>query len=83
MNMPNMITTLDVISDNRKEVVESINKSMSEQNVRHDTAKDNIDRIDARKQYQELEFLYNQIGEGEVMKRIHLRIYISEKRLMN
>ncbi|WP_242230092.1 VirB4 family type IV secretion system protein [Bacillus cereus group sp. BfR-BA-01329] len=79
MNMPNMITTLDVISDNRKEVVESINKSMSEQTVRHDTAKDNIDRIDARKQYQELEFLYNQIGEGEVMKRIHLRIYISEK----
>ncbi|MEC2351368.1 type IV secretion system protein VirB4, partial [Bacillus toyonensis] len=42
MNMPNVITTLDVMSDDRKEVVESINKSMSEQSVRHDTAKDNI-----------------------------------------
>lgn len=48
MNMPNVITTLDVMSDDRKEVVESINKSMSEQSVRHDTAKDNIDRIDAK-----------------------------------
>ena len=48
MNMPNVITTLDVMSDNRNEVVESINKSMSEQSVRHDTAKDNIDRIDAK-----------------------------------
>ncbi len=48
MNMPNAITTLDVMSDDRKEVVESINKSMSEQSVRHDTAKDNIDRIDAK-----------------------------------
>ncbi|PHG57646.1 VirB4 family type IV secretion system protein [Bacillus toyonensis] len=79
MNMPNVITTLDVMSDNRNEVVESINKSMSEQSVRHDTAKDNIDRIDAKNEFLELEALYTDLKQGEVMKRIHLRIYVSAR----
>lgn len=81
MNMPNVITTLDVMSDDRKEVVESINKSMSEQSVRHDTAKDNIDRIDAKNEFQELEALYTDLKQGEVMKRIHIRIYVSSRTL--
>ncbi|PFL59578.1 type IV secretion system protein VirB4 [Bacillus cereus] len=79
MNMPNVITTLDVMSDDRREVVESINKSMSEQSVRHDTAKDNIDRIDAKNEFLELEALYTDLKQGEVMKRIHLRIYVSAR----
>ncbi|PEK99403.1 type IV secretion system protein VirB4 [Bacillus toyonensis] len=79
MNMPNVITTLDVMSDDRKEVVESINKSMSEQSVRHDTAKDNIDRIDAKNEFLELEALYMDLKQGEVMKRIHIRIYVSAR----
>ena len=79
MNMPNVITTLDVMSDNRNEVVESINKSMSEQSVRHDTAKDNIDRIDAKNEFLELEALYTDLKQGEVMKRIHIRIYVSAR----
>ncbi|HDR4863072.1 TPA: type IV secretion system protein VirB4 [Bacillus cereus] len=81
MNMPNVITTLDVMSDNRNEVVESINKSMSEQSVRHDTAKDNIDRIDAKNEFLELEALYTDLKQGEVMKRIHIRIYVSARTL--
>ncbi|WIG24853.1 VirB4 family type IV secretion system protein [Bacillus toyonensis] len=79
MNMPNVITTLDVMSDDRREVVESINKSMSEQSVRHDTAKDNIDRIDAKNEFLELEALYTDLKQGEVMKRIHIRIYVSAR----
>lgn len=79
MNMPNVITTLDVMSDNRNEVVESINKSMSEQSVRHHTAKDNIDRIDAINELFELEALYTDLKQGEVMKRIHIRIYVSAR----
>ncbi|MFF2341057.1 VirB4 family type IV secretion system protein [Bacillus mycoides] len=79
MNMPNVITTLDVMSDDRREVVESINKSLSEQSVRHDTAKDNIDRIDAKNEFLELEALYTDLKQGEVMKRIHIRIYVSAR----
>lgn len=79
MNMPNAITTLDVISDERKQVVEAINKNMSEQNARHVNAKENIDRMDAQEQYLDMKELYRQVTNGEVIKRIHLRIYIAEK----
>ncbi|WP_018395852.1 hypothetical protein [Bacillus sp. 37MA] len=79
MNMPNVITTLDVISENRKRVIESINKSMAEQSVRHLNSKDSIDRIEATQQYRDLEEVYQRITSGEVMKRIHLRIYVSGK----
>lgn len=82
MNMPHVIVTLDVVSDNRKAVVEAINKSMAEHSVRHATAKENIDRIEASQRFLELEELYHRITEGEVMKRVHLRIYISAKTLM-
>ncbi|NGY85009.1 type IV secretion system protein VirB4 [Bacillus megaterium] len=79
MNMPNAITTLDVVSDERKQVVEAINKNMSEQNARHVNAKENIDRMDAQEQYLDMKELYGQVTNGEVIKRIHLRIYIAEK----
>ncbi|WP_435874584.1 VirB4 family type IV secretion system protein [Priestia megaterium] len=79
MNMPNAITTLDVVSDERKQVVEAINKNMSEQNARHVNAKENIDRMDAQEQYLGMKELYRQVTNGEVIKRIHLRIYIAEK----
>jgi len=81
MNMQNVIVTLDVVSDNRKAVVEAINKSMAEHSVRHATAKENIDRIEASQRFLELEELYHRITEGEVMKRVHLRIYNSAKTL--
>ncbi|WP_427127956.1 VirB4 family type IV secretion system protein (plasmid) [Priestia megaterium] len=79
MNMQNAITTLDVVSDERKQVVEAINKNMSEQNARHVNAKENIDRMDAQEQYLDMKELYRQVTNGEVIKRIHLRIYIAEK----
>ncbi|KLV29616.1 type IV secretion system VirB4 protein [Priestia megaterium] len=79
MNLPNAITTLDVVSDERKQVVEAINKNMSEQNARHVNAKENIDRMDAQEQYLDMKELYRQVTNGEVIKRIHLRIYIAEK----
>ncbi|PFA93452.1 type IV secretion system protein VirB4 [Priestia megaterium] len=79
MNMPNAITTLDVVSDERKQVVEAINKNMSEQNARHVNAKENIDRMDAQEQYLDMKDLYRQVTNGEVIKRVHLRIYIAEK----
>ncbi|MET1123314.1 type IV secretion system protein VirB4, partial [Priestia megaterium] len=69
----------DVVSDERKQVVEAINKNMSEQNARHVNAKENIDRMDAQEQYLDMKELYRQVTNGEVIKRIHLRIYIAEK----
>lgn len=81
MNMENSIVTVDIATANKREIIESINKSMAEQNTRFENAKDNVDRIDARDSYTELNDLYNQITQGEMMKLVHLRIYVKGKTL--
>ncbi len=81
MKMENAIVTIDVSTANKREIIETINKSMSEQDTRFVNAKDNVDRIDARDSYVELDDLYNQITKGEIMKRIHLRAFVKGKTL--
>lgn len=79
MRIENAVVTLDVATADKKEIVESINKSMAEHGTRFQTAKDNVDRIDAKESYAELDELYQQITKGEIMKRIHLRAYVKAK----
>src|SRR5699024_8243034 len=79
MSMENALVTLDIATPNKKEMIEEINKAMSEQNTRYGNAKDNIDRIDAEKNYIELNDLYSSITEGELMKRVLLRAYVYGK----
>ncbi len=62
-------------------MIRTINKSMAEQNTRYENAKDNVDRIDARETYKELNELYEQITQGETMKYLHLRLYVKAKTL--
>lgn len=79
MNIPNVVASLDVTTPNRKEIMENINKSMSEQKLRGENAKDTSDLIEAANSYDELEEIYNDIRKGEVMKRTILRLYVSAK----
>lgn len=81
VNMPNVITVVDVANANKREMVEEINKSLAEQNTRFENAKDNVDRINAKESYFELSELYEQITHGEMMKLIHLRLYVKGKTL--
>lgn len=81
LNMPGVLTTLDIGTADKREIIQTINKSMAEQNTRFENAKDNIDRIDARETYKELNELYEQITQGETMKYLHLRLYVKAKTL--
>lgn len=81
MSLENTLVTLDVGTANKKQMIDEINKSMAEQDTRFINAKDNVDRIDARDSYEELDDLYNQITKGEIMKRILLRAYVRGKTL--
>lgn len=81
MNIENAIVTVDVSTPNKRQIIDQINKSMAEQDTRYVNAKDNVDRINARDGYLELDDLYNQITKGEIMKRIHLRVYVKGKTL--
>lgn len=79
MRIEHAVVTLDVATADKKEIIETINKSMAEQGTRFQTAKDNVDRIDAKESYAELDEIYNQMTKGEIMKRIHLRAYVKAK----
>ncbi|WP_080871790.1 type IV secretion system protein VirB4 [Oceanobacillus timonensis] len=79
MNMPNVVATLDVSTPNRKEIADKLNKSMAEQKNRGETAKDTSDLIEASESYEELQEVYNSIRQGEVMKRIIIRLFVSAK----
>ncbi|SDJ00204.1 VirB4 family type IV secretion system protein [Alteribacillus bidgolensis] len=79
MNMPNVIACLDIGTPNRRDVIQSINKSMAEQKTRGIQAKDTADLIDASESYEELKEVYNDIRQGEVVKRMVLRLFIATK----
>ncbi|WP_245629887.1 VirB4 family type IV secretion system protein [Domibacillus robiginosus] len=81
INMPNVLCTVDISNANKREVVDQINKALAEQNIRFENAKDNIERIDARKQYAELSELYENLTVGEILKYVHLRLYVKGKTL--
>ncbi len=77
-NMEHVITTMDVISDDRLKVRDGLNKGMAEQSSRIMNERDNAGIIEAQNNYDDLKELYNQVSEeGEVVKRIHLRHYVS------
>lgn len=81
MSIENAIVTIDIATASKRQIIEDINKSMAEQDTRFVNAKDNVDRINARDSYLELDELYNQITKGEIMKRVHLRAYVKGKTL--
>ncbi|MFG6116937.1 VirB4 family type IV secretion system protein [Halobacillus sp. MO56] len=77
-NIDNVITTMDVVSDDRYKVREGLNKGMAEQSSRIINEKDNAGIIEAQNNYDDLRELYNQVSEqGEIIKRVHLRHYVS------
>lgn len=79
MNMEGVIPTLDIASTSRFEVVRDINKAMAEQDTRYQNAKDNVDRMDAEKAYNGLKEMYEMVDDGEVIKRVVLRVYVYAK----
>ncbi|OZT79664.1 type IV secretion system protein VirB4 [Marinococcus halophilus] len=81
MSMENVIAALDVATPDRREVMSKLNKSMAEQKTRTMQAKETADAIEATESFEELSGVYNEIRQGEVVKRIVLRLYVSNKTL--
>jgi len=80
LNMKNAITTIDVATTPRSEVIATMNQSLTEQSNRTHSEKNNTGKIDASNELDSLQNLYNEISQlGEVMKFIHIRFYVSGK----
>lgn len=78
MSIKNIVTIIDVSTENSDEVIRNINKSMQEQNSRFNSAHSATEAKDAQYRYQELQQLYEEISTfGEIVKLIKIRIFIS------
>ncbi len=81
--MKDVITTLDVISSDRGQDIQDINKSLLEQKMRFVYEKDHISKVDAEEIHNSLEKLYRDVSQnGEVIKYIRLRIFIYAKTIL-
>lgn len=78
MSMYDVTVVADIATMEQDETISAINKSMMEQDVRFRSAKQESDRMDAQRSYQEIESLYQQISQtGEVIKLLHLRLFLA------
>ncbi|WP_336747696.1 type IV secretion system protein VirB4 [Bacillus cereus] len=78
--MKNVIVVTDGSTMERSETVTNINKSMLEQKMRFSNEKQGIAQLDAVQKHDELTKLYHQISQlGEVIKLVHVRLYVHGK----
>lgn len=78
-NINHTAAFVDIATDDIITVKRNINKSMKEQGYRYQEAKNYQESYDAKRRFQELETLYDEINTlGEVVKLVHVRIFISD-----
>ena len=89
-NWLNEITTVmsgtaviaDIIPQDPRTVKQNINRSMEEQQSRLNTAKTNMEAIDAQNRFDELESMYNEISQlGKVMDLLCVRIFVPGRKI--
>lgn len=78
LNIANTVATVDISTLDIVEVRKNLNKSMKEQSMRYDTARNPADRIDAQNRYNETRQLYQEIESfGNCIKLLSIRIFVS------
>lgn len=76
-SLNDVIMVKDIATMNKEEVVQSINKSMVEHQVRFSSAKQESERMEAGKSFKEMESLFTQISnQGEVVKLLNVRLFV-------
>lgn len=81
-NIDNVITTLDIHTEDQIEIKKNLNKSIQEQDSRFRSAETHADRTDAGKRLDEMEQLYAEISSmGEIIKAVHFRIFVYDRTL--
>ena len=77
-DLPNVIATVDISTENQSKILEKIEKSITEQYTRQGDAISNIDRIKASAEVDKLEALVEDITQHEeVIKLVTIRYYVS------
>lgn len=77
-NLPNVVATVDISTENQSKILEKIERSITEQYTRIEDAATNIDRIKASAEVEKLQGLVDDITQHEeVIKLVTIRYYVS------
>ncbi len=77
-NLPNVVATVDISTENQSKILEKIERSITEQYTRIEDAASNIDRIKASAEVEKLQGLVDDITQHEeVIKLVTIRYYVS------
>lgn len=80
MNIKNTIATLDIGEETKIESLKKIEKSLREQNSRYSESTEYQEQIIAKDEFQKLiELQEDVLKSGEILKVIHLRIYLADR----
>nr|WP_313885131.1 ATP-binding protein [Clostridium faecium] len=78
LSFDDVVSTVDIETENKNVALEQINKSISEQLARIDDVKNNIDKIEASTTVENLRDLVEEITSmDEVVKLVTIRYYVS------
>lgn len=75
----NVITTLDITTEKSTKIINQLSKAISEYDTRESQARTPQERMKARKNAETNESLLDRVTDGEVIKKIHLRIFVYER----
>ncbi|MGL5642903.1 MAG: VirB4 family type IV secretion system protein [Paraclostridium sp.] len=79
-SMKNVITTIDIGTEKKRNALKKINKSLVEQKSRYREETNEVNIIEAQSTYNNLHSLADRItNSGEVVKLVHIRYYVSAK----
>lgn len=80
LNISDVISTVDIATENTEEVKKNLNKAMEEQDDRIINADTNKAFIEAKNRLDEYAHLFNEIDSfEEIVKLVHIRLFVAEK----
>ncbi|WP_294169791.1 VirB4 family type IV secretion system protein [uncultured Clostridium sp.] len=78
VNIENTITTIDIATESKENVIKKIDKALDEQNSRYNEAVKHSDKRKAEREYLILEALAKEVMDaGEVIKLVSIRIFVA------
>ena len=83
LQVKDAITTIDISTRDKYEVQKNINRALQEEASRERHAKDYEEAYDAHMRQQQLQAMYDEVQSmGEVVKMLHMRIFVSGRSLV-
>lgn len=78
LNIDNVISVMDISTENTDVVNKNMNKSLDEQESRYYSTDKSGEKLEAKNRYEELESLHFEINNmEEIIKLIHIRLFVS------